>query len=174
MKTLTVYCDKDLVFRWNEWPEKPNLKNFISTFPEEYPRTDSPSYSIALLDYQEAIEVAKRESIACEDQHRIKTLLNSSISTPKTWYLKPDTFYSFPFDGEVKMSCNRDCPEVEYGACCHPSNCCKLARIIPESKEESQEEILRDVFQRLYDCLERGHGSMKSILNDFSITRKHP
>ena len=23
-------------------------------------------------------------------------------------------------------SCDRDCPDVEYGNCFHPSNCCKI------------------------------------------------
>lgn len=44
--------------------------------------------------------------------------------------------------------------------------------LVDTGSKETQEQIFIDLFQRLYDCLERGHGSMVSILSDFNVTRK--
>src|SRR5687767_3804347 len=91
MKTLTVYCDKDLVFRWNEWPVEPVSNPSKSWFNE-------------LNKYKAALEVAKRESIPMEDQKEITGLVRKyNTDGNLLWGFKPDTFYSFPFEGEGRI-----------------------------------------------------------------------
>ena len=60
---------------------------------------------------------------------------------------------------EVHWSCNADCPDVEYGNCCHP-NCCQKKLVQPtsdignlalewspvETERSSQEKKMREIF----------------------------
>jgi hypothetical protein len=168
MKTLTVYCDKDLVFRWNEWPE-----NNCVLLPREFFEKETEyklhviGYNDCELAYKAALEVAKRESIPMDKQDDIKTRAIEKYWTPNNnFILKPDTFYSFPFEGEVKRLLHCD----EYHS--HTKSSCYLARLIPESKEESQ-----DCWKQIYIDFKDGEGWInfsKRMNKIFSITRKQP
>lgn len=93
MKTLTVYCDKDLVFRWNEWPDQLKQLN-----------NHSVAWENAANEYAAALELAKRESKPFEDQKEVTGLVRKyNTDGNLLWGFKPDTFYSFPFDGEVEV-----------------------------------------------------------------------
>jgi hypothetical protein len=96
MKTLTLYCDKDLVFRWNEWPEKPK---FIDRMYE----VEHCINDINKEQYQAALELAKRESKPFEDQKIIQLILQTMEGKVDLSPFKPDTFYSFPFEGKVEV-----------------------------------------------------------------------
>jgi hypothetical protein len=167
MKTLTLYCDKDLVFRWNEWPEKPE-------------RATEPSLAyFQLLDkYNAALEVAKRDSIAFEDQDYITKLLGFRV--------EPDTFYSFPFEGEVKAF---EMPTIKLkgqGYHINKSKPEKFVRLIPESKQESQEddfnvwmEYGKLQLQLSLEAAEKKEDNpskyvFEKLSKHYRLTRKHP
>jgi hypothetical protein len=113
MKTLTVYCDKDLVFRWNEWPEKPNEikcegKNACDCAHEAFGRKANRDVVDYYDDncpnrYNSKLELAKRESKPFEDQKIIQLILQTMEGKVDLSPFKPDTFYSFPFEGKVEV-----------------------------------------------------------------------
>jgi hypothetical protein len=115
--------------------------------------SDHPEESKSKM-YQSAISRAIASGIEFEKPEEVKELIIDQ--KPKNWdltELEPGKVYSLEYAGRIE-------------------NIHGKIRLIPESAE-SQEQIFIDVFQRLYDCLERGHGTIKSILSDFTITRKY-
>ncbi len=68
---------------------------------------------------------------------------------------------------KVEYTCNADCPDVEFGSCCHPDNCQKKDKLIAKQsiKIQEYEEIIRDNV-KVVDEIKRKFYSIGAPLND--------
>lgn len=179
MKTLTVYCDKDLVFRWNEWPENNCVLLPLEFFEKEAEyKLHVIGYNDCFREYHTALELAKRESIPMEDQELAEKLIGEKCRKPKPFdELRGDTFYSFPFEGEVErvvicdtcgVNDDSDCDIYKMEECDFVSK--EVARLTPSVPSESQEDILQELKSRSgIDSIQ-----IDIIKKHYCLTRKHP
>jgi hypothetical protein len=160
-----------------ELPPQPNKEDWENTH----------HWQIAFDNYLSALESAKNNAIPYEDQVWAKTLIQFHFDDPN-FEVKEGEVYSIEYLGriEVKQFKNDKDAAVASGYS-HPPQ--KLVRLIPESKEESQEELWDKAIELLYDAchknmmadvdeMKTGDDFVKwraSLMSShFTITRKTP
>jgi hypothetical protein len=153
-----------------------------------------------MLDNERALESAKNNAIPYEDQdsvwrlifpdltgdnfakdfevERLGNILSYRINN--SWYcrtIQPNQIYSFDYLGRIEVV-TVDMPKTRVmgqGYHITKGRDYKMIRLIPESKEESQERIIRDLLAD-YRTLEKAGNTHYSIeltlLDKFTITRK--
>lgn len=90
-----------------------------------------------------------------EEKHAHLTLVDGDqITLPEGFMIS--TSVQYPIDSPTKYFAT--IKDLHYKPVVEPS--------------ESQEDMMCELFQRLYDCLERGQGTLQNITTDFTITRK--
>jgi len=126
---IHVYNSPENELRKSEQP--PNLPSRID-FAFGY------IYYQAINDYQATLSRTKKESVLFEDQKLLQKLLLVPI-------LKPDTFYSFDFDGKVEVVTTMSDGWIpsynnpDNSGCEQPAEPIDLAYLIPVKQEESQD-----------------------------------
>jgi hypothetical protein len=112
--------------------------------------SDHPDWRQSKM-YQKSksLESAKNNAIPYEDQENVAVLIIEQGTGP----LKEGQIYSFDYLGRIEVvdCCVHDSCPVDAG-CEHCKEPVKVIRLIPESKEESQEELWGKAIELLYDA----------------------
>lgn len=121
MKTLTVYCDKDLVFTYDGKP--------------------------------------------FEDQKEVTALVRKyNTDGNLLWGFKPDTFYQFPFEGEVEVV-------TFYNPKVSPISVARLVPSQPEESQEDSEELFKTFLGEIPKLLNPIYRRMKELDKSIAVDK---